>query len=360
VMTVMPLRWAQQPGVANDQEKWVHRFIDFHQRALAQVATFPGVKSAAWACGIPPTGYKWMATVQTGGYGQTGKFKDEIDVPVRLVSPEYFDTIGMQLLAGRNFRSTDTFTNESNVALINQAMAGQYFANSDPIGKTFRFSFQRVGKFSDVEIIGLVADSRNAALIMKAEPEFYLSYWHVPTPFKSLVIRTTGDPRSVIVGVQKVLRVVDPRVAIEDVRTFEQIRNDSIAPQLFTMRLLICFSILAGTLALIGVYGVLSLSVASRRQEMAIRMAVGAQRRNVFALILSEGLRLVGAGVVIGAAVAIASTGVLRALLFGVEPTDPLTFATMVLLFVAVVVLACYIPARRASKVDPMEALRYE
>jgi len=126
------------------------------------------------------------------------------------------------------------------------------------------------------------------------------------------------------------------------------------------MRLLICFSILAGTLALIGVYGVLSLSVASRRQEMAIRLAVGAQRRNVFALILSEGLRLVGAGVVIGAAVAIASTGVLRALLFGVEPTDPLTFATMVLLFVAVAVLACYIPARRASKVDPIAALRYE
>ena len=194
---------------------------------------------------------------------------------------------------------------------------------------------------------------------MKAEPEFYLSYWHVPTPFKSLVIRTTGDPRTVIVGVQKVLRAVDPRVAIEDVRTFEQIRNDSIAPQLFTMRLLICFSILAGTLALIGVYGVLSLSVASRRQEMAIRMAVGAQRQNVFGLILSEGLRLVGAGVVIGAAVAIASTRVLRALLFGVEPTDPLTFATMVLLFVAVV-LACYIPARRASKVDPMAALRHE
>jgi len=195
---------------------------------------------------------------------------------------------------------------------------------------------------------------------MKAEPEFYLSYWHVPTPFKSLVIRTTGDPRTVIVGVQKVLRAVDPRVAIEEVRTFEQIRNDSIAPQLFTMRLLTCFSILAGTLALIGVYGVLSLSVASRRQEMAIRMAVGAQRRNVFGLILSEGLRLVGAGVVIGAAVAIASTRVLRALLFGVEPTDPLTFATMVLLFVAVAVLACYIPARRASKVDPMAALRYE
>jgi putative ABC transport system permease protein len=153
---------------------------------------------------------------------------------------------------------------------------------------------------------------------------------------------------------------LDPTVAIEDVKTFAQIRNDSIAPQLFTMRLLSGFSILAGALALIGIYGVLALSVASRRQEMAIRMAVGAQRRNVFGLILSEGLRLVGVGVVIGAGVAFASTRVLRALLFGVEPTDLFTIIVTVLLFMAVATLACYFPARRATQIDPMEALRYE
>ena len=173
-------------------------------------------------------------------------------------------------------------------------------------------------------------------------------------------MRAAGDPRSIISGVQRTLRGLDPTVAIEDVKTFAQIRNDSIAPQLFTMRLLSGFSILAGALALIGIYGVLALSVASRRQEMAIRMAVGAQRRNVFGLILSEGLRLVGVGVVIGAGVAFASTRVLRALLFGVEPTDLFTIIVTVLLFMAVATLACYFPARRATQIDPMEALRYE
>jgi putative ABC transport system permease protein len=359
MMTVTELREAQPAGVAND---FFHHVIDFHERALAQVSTLPGVKSATWAFGVPLTGDRLGAVVEVDGSVPTGKYKDELAVPVRIVSPEYFDTIGMQVLAGHDFRPPDNFTNKVFAAIINQALVDAYFAKTDPIGKRFRFAFllSAVPTFKDAEIIGVAANSCDEALTQKAEPEFYISWWQLPKPGKSLVVRSIGDPRSVISGVQHVLREVDPTVAIENVRTFEQIRNNSIAPQLFSMRLLTGFSILAGALALIGVYGVLSLSVASRGREMAIRIAVGAQRRSVFGLILSEGFVLVGAGVLIGSAVAFASTRALKALLFGVGPTDPFTFATMVMLFMGVAVLACYIPARRASRVDPMAALRCE
>ena len=195
---------------------------------------------------------------------------------------------------------------------------------------------------------------------MKAEPEFYLSYWHVPTPFKSLVIRTTGDPRTVIVGVQKVLRAVDPRVAIEDVRTFGQIRSDSIAPRVFAMRLLIGFSIAASVLALVGIYGVLSLSVGSQRRAIAIRMAVGAQRRDILDLVIGAEFQLIAVGLILGVVVALSLARVLRTFLFGVEPSDPATLIGVALMFTTVALLACWLPARRATKIDPVEALRYE
>jgi putative ABC transport system permease protein len=359
-MTVTEMR----PGQTTDAV-WGRHLTDFNRRALAQVSALPGVRSAAWSWGIPLTGNEFLAAIQTGGGGNLEKFKDEVDVPVRTVSPEYFDTVGLSLLAGRNFGAADNSTNEVNSVIINQAMARQYFRNIDPVGKTFRMILVYSGikiyrSFVEARIIGVVADSRDATLTRKSEPEFYLSFWQIPTLFRSLVVRTTGDSRSVIAGVQRALRAVDPEVAVEDVKTFEQIRNASIAPQLFTMRLLTGFSILAGALALIGVSGVLSLSVASRHKEMAIRMAVGAPRRSILGLMLREGLNLVGIGVVVGICVALASTGILGTLLFGVEPTDPLTFVTVALLFMAAAAVSCYFPARRATQIDPMEALRAE
>ena len=362
-MTVTEIRLGQQYETTNDV--WGRHVMDFNRRALSQVEALPGVKSAAWAFGLPLTGHEFLADIQTGGDVNSEKLKDEVDIPVRTVTPEFFDTVGQQLLTGRNFGPAENDTNAVNNAIINQAMARQYFGNTDPIGKTFRmilvFSGIKIYRsFVETRIIGVVANSSDVALTRKAEPEFYLPYWQLHTLFRSLVVRADGDPRSIISSVQRTLRSLDPTVAVEDVKTFEQIRNDSIAPQLFTMRLLSGFSIVAAALAMIGIYGVLSLSVASRRQEMAIRMAVGAQRRNVFGLILSEGLRLVGVGVVIGSGVAFASTRVLRALLFGVEPTDLFTLIVTVLLFMVVATLACCFPARRATQIDPMEALRHE
>jgi putative ABC transport system permease protein len=161
-------------------------------------------------------------------------------------------------------------------------------------------------------------------------------------------------------AVQRELRSVDPTVAVENVKTLEQIRSDSLASRTFAMQLLVGFSVVGSVLTLVGIYGVLSLSVASRRREIAIRTAVGAQRRDIRNLIFGEGFRLIAGGVVAGIAVALILSRVLRTFLFDVEPTDPATLLGVVLLFAGVAVLACWVPTRRAAKVDPVEALRYE
>ena len=181
-----------------------------------------------------------------------------------------------------------------------------------------------------------------------------------PPGTKHLVVRTISNPDPLAATIQAELRRLDPTVAIQNLKTFEQIRSDSMASQLFALHLLAGFSFLSGTVALIGIYGVLSLSVGSRRRELAVRIAVGAQRRNVLSLILGQGFKLIFVGVAIGTGLALASKGILKAFLFGVEPTDPITFIGVGSLFIAVALAACYIPAQRAAKTDPMDALRYE
>jgi len=168
------------------------------------------------------------------------------------------------------------------------------------------------------------------------------------------------DPRAVLVAVERELRAVDPTAAIENLKTLEQIRDDSLASRTFAMQLLVGFSIVGGVLTLVGIYGVLSLSVASRRRELAIRSAVGAEQKDIRNLIFGEGFRLIAGGVLAGVALAIALSRVLRTFLFEVQPSDPATLIAVGVLFVGVALLACWVPVRRAAKVDPLEALRYE
>ena len=173
-------------------------------------------------------------------------------------------------------------------------------------------------------------------------------------------MRTAADPRAMIAAVQRELRAVDPTAAIENVKTLEQIRGDSLASRTFAMQLLVGFSLVGSVLTLVGIYGVLSLSVASRRREIAIRSAVGARQRDIRNLVFAEGFRLIAGGVVAGMAAALLLSRVLKSFLFEVQPTDPLTLIGVALLFVGVAMLACWVPTRRAAKVDPVEALRYE
>jgi putative ABC transport system permease protein len=328
----------------------------FHQQALERVSRLPGVRHAAFAWGVPLTGNNWPNGVEIEGQPPASKPSDMPVLPMRSVTEDYFKLLGQALVAGRDFRSTDD-RDALRVAIVNQAFADRYFPQANPIGKKI-WGYGR--RDQHTEIIGVVANSRTDDLTKAAAPEIYTSLWQF-TPFtKHLLVSATADPRAVMAGVQRELRAVAPTVSIENLKTLEEIRDDSLASRNFAMRLLIGFSIVASALTLVGIYGVLSLTVAARRRELAIRTAMGAGRSDILKLLFGEGLRLIAGGVAAGLVMAVALSRVLTSFLFEVAPTDPITLITVGLLFVVVALLACWAPARRAAKVDPLEALRYE
>ncbi|HEV2197303.1 MAG TPA: ABC transporter permease [Candidatus Acidoferrum sp.] len=328
----------------------------FHRQALERVAAIPGVQYAAFAWGVPLTGNNWPATLEIEGQPPALKESDKTALPLRAVTPDYFKLMGMALMDGREFRSTDD-DKAPNVAIVNQAFANRYFPHGNVIGRKFWFDGRdKPGR----EIVGEIANSRTDDLTEAASPEIYLPLWQATAFSKHLVVRTTADPRGVVVAVERELRAIDPTAAIENVKTLEQIRDDSLASRTFAMQLLIGFSLVGSALTLVGVYGVLSLSVASRRRELAIRSALGAKQMDIRKLIFGEGFRLVAGGVLAGVALAMVLSRVLRSFLFEVQPSDPGTLIVVGALFVGVALLACWVPVRRAEKVDPLEALRYE
>lgn len=344
------------------------RMYDFHTRALERVSSLPGVKSAAFGWGLPLTGDKWFDTVKVDAQPDTHRLAETLTVAKRSVTPGYFDALGIPIVAGRGFRPSDNLQDWKSrvdpapgeapyVCLVNQAMAERYFPNSNAVGRIMRVSPWRK---RPCEIVGVVANTRTESLSQSAEPELYVSFLQGPVFNKHLVIRAASDPRPLTDAVQRELRAVDPTVAIEHIKTFDQIRMESVATQTFAMRLLIGFSLVGSVLALVGIYSALSLSVSSRRRELAIRLAVGAQHGQLLRLILRQGLNLIGWGLALGVLAAVALAQVLRALLFGVQPGDSATFASVAVAFSLVALLACWIPARRATKVEPMEALRHE
>jgi putative ABC transport system permease protein len=328
----------------------------FHRQALERVAALPGVQYAAFAWGVPLTGNNWPATLDIEGQPPAVKESDKIALPLRAVTPDYFKLMGLVLIDGRQFQSTDD-DKAPNVAIVNQAFTHRYFPHSNSIGR--KFWLNRRDK-PGVKIVGEIANGRTDDLTQEPSPEIYLPLWQAQAFSKHLVVRTTADPRTVLVAVQRELRSVDPTAAIENVKTLEQIRDESLASRTFAMHLLTGFSVLGSVLTLVGIYGVLSLSVASRRRELAIRSAVGAQQRDIRKLIFGEGFRLIAGGVLLGIALAVVLSRALRSFLFEVQPSDPATFIAVGSLFVGVGLLACWEPVRRAGKVDPLEALRYE
>ena len=331
-------------------------WMDFHRRALDRVAALGGVQYAAFAWGVPLTGNNWPVTMEIEGQPPALKESDKISMPARAVTSDYFKVLGQPMAAGREIRTTDS-GKAPQVAVVNQAFADRYFPGASAIGKKIWMNGrQKPG----TEIVGVVTNSRTDDLTQAATPEIYFSLWQARAFSKHLVIRTTADPRSIEAAVQRELRSVDPTAAVEGVKTLEQIRSESLASRTFAMQLLIGFSLIGSVLTLVGIYGVLSLSVAARRREIAIRAAVGAGRRDIRNLIFAEGFRLIAGGVIVGIGVALTLSHVLGTFLFEVRPTDPLTLAGVALLFAGVAMLACWVPTHRAAKVDPVEALRYE
>jgi putative ABC transport system permease protein len=328
----------------------------FHRHALERVSSIPGVRYAAFAWGVPLTGNNWPATLEIEGQPPATKQSEQTALPLRAVTEDYFKLMGVEILKGREFRSSDE-DKAPNVAIVNRAFADRYFPQENVIGRKFWLNGRDK---PPTEIVGEVSNGRTDDLTQKASPEIYLSLWQATAFSKHLVIRTTADPRAVLVAVERELRAVDPTAAIEDPKTLDQIRDDSLASRTFAMQLLVGFSVVGSMLTLTGIYGVLSLSVASRRRELAIRSAVGAEQKDIRNLIFGEGFRLIASGVLAGVALAIVLSRVLRTFLFEVQPSDPITLLVVAALFVGVALLACWVPVRRAARVDPLEALRYE
>ena len=233
----------------------------FHRQALERVAAIPGVQYAAFAWGVPLTGNNWPATLEIEGQPPALKESDKIALPLRAVTPDYFKLMGMALMEGREFRSADD-DKAPNVAIVNQAFARRYFPQGNALGRKLWLNGRDK---SGTEIVGEIANGRTDDLTQEASPEIYLSLWQANAFSKHLVVRTTADPRAVVVAVERELRSVDPTAAIENVKTLEQIRDESLASRTFAMHLLTGFSVIGSALTLVGIYGMLSLSVVSRR-----------------------------------------------------------------------------------------------
>ena len=328
----------------------------FHTAVLERVAALPGVVRTAFVWGLPLTGNKWPGTMELVGQAGADTVSGQLNLPLRAITPDYFDLMGMGLIDGRGFRTTDN-ADAPRVAVVNQAFSKKYFPGAGALGRQMRFpgDVKR-----PIEIVGIVSDTRTDALSAQAEPEVYLSFWQNSAFSKHLVVRTASDPNAVAALVRREVHAVDPTASVEHFTTMAQIRRDSIAPRTFAMRLLVGFSILATALALVGIYGVLSLSVGSRVKEIAVRKAVGAQGRDILRLILGEGSRMIGVGLVLGIVVSIFVGRALAGQLFEVQAADPLSLGAAALVFGIVALLICLLPAMRAAKTDLLAALHQD
>ena len=332
------------------------RSTEFHRLALERMKSVPGVTHAAFAWGVPLTGNKWPGEMEFPGQAGAGKPADRVSVPLRSITEEYFDVMGMRIAEGRAFRATDG-PDAPRVAVVNAALARRYYAGRSVVGAPIAFAGSAD---KPLQIVGVVADTRTEDLSLPAEPEVYLPFWQSGAFSKHLVIRASGDPAGLASRARAELRAIDPTSAVERITTMTEIRRESVAARTFAMRLLVGFAVVATLLAIVGLYGVLSLSVNSRIKEIAVRKAVGAQRHQIVGLVVGEGSKLVTVGLVLGAAAAVLVGRLLQTLLFDVTPADPLALGVAAVAFGAVALTACLVPAFRASRVDLMESLRNE
>jgi putative ABC transport system permease protein len=329
---------------------------EFHTRVLERVAAIPGVRQAAFVWGLPLTGNKWMGTLELVEHAGSGRLADQLSLPLRSVTPEYFGVMNIQLVDGRPFTSSDS-ADSPRVAIVNQTLASRYFPGVNAIGRQMRFAGDPK---RPLEIVGVVSDIRTEGLSEQAGPQVYLPFWQSGAFSKHLVLRAASDAAALTPLVRREIRAVDSTAAVEHATTMAQIRRESLAPRTFTMRLLIGFAVVATSLALVGIYGVLSLSVGSRVKEIAVRKAVGAQHHDIIRMILSEGGRLIAIGVALGIVLAVVFGRALEAHLFQVRSADPISLATAAAIFGAVAVGACLVPALRAARTDLLEALHQE
>jgi len=329
----------------------------FYSQLIERIRALPGV-TAAGAGGVLPMGGMIMGTIVQveGRPGTLERIEDPTTgTAVDMVTPGAFTALKIPLKEGRFLNERDS-ANGPPAAVVNEAFVRKYFPNEDPVGHRF----QTAGNEEWRTIVGVVSDTRQMGIAAGVMSEIFLPFDQAPYPDMTLAIRTEGDPKTLISAIRAATAAVDKNVPLYGVETLEDLMAVQVASQKFNMALLGAFAGLALLLAAVGIYGVMAYAVGQRTQEIGIRMALGAMPVNVMRMVLAQGARLAVFGVVLGVGAGIALTRLLRTLLFEVKPTDPGTFAIGALILLAAAIGACWIPARRATRVDPLVALRYE
>ena len=330
----------------------------FFQQVIEQIKNAPGVESVGGITGLPLTGTGW-----TGSFNIEGRpvapGQAEPHSAFRAITPDYFEAMKIPLIDGRFFSERDV-EGSNRVVIIDRTLAEHFFPGENPLGKRVEFGMAGPDGPKWREIVGVVGSIRHRRLDAEIKDHIYFPQTQVPQSIMSLVVRTSTDPESATSVIRGAVASVDKDQPIHRVMTMEQVRSDSVSNKRLSMLLLTIFAGVALVLASVGIYGVMSYSVSERTHEIGIRMALGAKAADVLKLVVGQGMALALAGVVIGVAAALLLTRFMQSLLFGVTATDATTFMLISVLLAGVALLACYLPARRATKVDPMVALRYE
>jgi len=344
----------------------------FYEELLERIRALPGVQTASVASQIPFESRSWQTSFRIEGRPEPlpGEFPE---MEAHVVGPDYFRAMGIPLVRGRTFTKQDNREHVRETAdgqgwnaglkamVIDEEFARRLFPNEDPVGKQIRLPWGSRDKNPVLTIIGVVKRVREERLSeWEGQVQGYFSFLQRPDGGMAVVVKAALPPETLLSAVRQQLGALDPELPLYEVRTMAAMRSDNIAPERLNLTLLGIFAAIALALAVIGLYGVLAYAVTQRQREIGVRMALGAQRRDVLGLVIGQGMKLALIGVAIGLLGSFALTRVLQNLLFEVKPSDPLTFAAVTSLLCLVVLLACWLPARRAARVHPMQALRHE
>ena len=324
---------------------------NFYAAALENLSSFPGIQSISLASALPVSaGGSRMERPANGTKPAVGEY---VSIDIVSVSPRFFETTGLPLLRGRDFRLLDT-EKSTKVTIINESMAKKFWPGQDPIGRSFNDGL------TTFEVVGVSGDTKYRNLREPPRLAMYQPLAQSYRPSMNLLVRTAGDPAKLSAAIQTRLHQLEPAITIFNVRTLSEHVGRSLYVERMESMLLAFFGLLALALTAVGIYGVVAYSVAQRTREVGIRMALGAQRRDVLKLILMKGLALIAWGIAFGLVGCYWLSRLVSSQLYGVSPNDPATLVTVAAVLVAVALLASYLPARRATKVDPLVALRYE